>query len=92
MKNIKLVVRENLIKKFTIQESLDKISMEENFDKKMNMAVEHVGKLMDEGYDNEGIEGHFNEQFDFFKNLVGGNDNVNPIDNQNRDKIGRAHV
>lgn len=90
MKNIKLVVRENLIKKITIQESLDRISLEEDIDKKMDMVVHHLGKLIDEGYDNEGITRHIDEQFDWLRNLFGGKgegSGINPIDSSNMDKV-----
>ena len=90
MKNIKLVVRENLIKKITIQESLERISLEENTDKKMFMAVNHLAKLIDEGYDNEGIENHVNEQFDWLRNMFGGKgagSGVNPMDSLSMDKM-----
>jgi len=72
MKNIKLVVKENLIKRFQLQESVNAILLEENDNRKFNMTIHHLGKLIDEGYDEGQLHQHLDEQFDWLRNLFGG--------------------
>jgi hypothetical protein len=84
MKNIKLVVKENLIKRFQLQESVNMILLEENDNKKFNMTIHHLGKLIDEGYNEDQLHQHLDEQFDWLRNLFGGgNSNAKDIANHN---------
>ena len=87
MKNIKLIVRENLIKKFQINESLNEITLEENENVKFNKTINHLGKLIDEGYDETQLTTHIDESFDWLKNMVGGNDSKSPVDKANMGKV-----
>ena len=84
MRNIKLVVKENLVKRFQLQESVNMILLEENDNKKFNMTIHHLGKLLDEGYDEGQLHQHLDEQFDWLRNLFGGgNSNAKDIANHN---------
>lgn len=72
MKNIKLVVKENLIKRFQIQESINVILLEEDDDRKFDLTINHLGKLIDEGYNEDQLDQHINEQFDWLRSMFGG--------------------
>lgn len=73
MKNIDKIVKENLNKKYQINESFEKIFLNESHDVQFEQTIEYFGKLIDEGYDNEKLEVVVNEQFDWLKKLFGGN-------------------
>lgn len=73
MKDIKKVVSENLSKKYSINESFERIFLNENEDDKFGLTIQYLGKLIDEGYDNEQIENVVNEQFDWLKKLFSPN-------------------
>jgi hypothetical protein len=88
MKNIKLIVRENLIKKFQINESLNEITLEENEDLKFAKTMNHLGRLIDEGYDETQLNSHIDEQFDWLRNILPGSNSKSPVDNANANKVG----
>jgi len=69
MKDIKKIVSETLSKKHSINESFERIFLNENDEDKFGLTIQYLGKLIDEGYDNEQIEGVVNEQFDWLKKL-----------------------
>jgi hypothetical protein len=52
MKNIKQVVRENLNKKIQINESFERIFLQEDEEKRFGMTIDYLGGLIDEGYSN----------------------------------------
>jgi hypothetical protein len=88
MKNIKLIVKEHLIKQYQIVETIEQITLVENESKRFDLTVEYFGKLIDEGYDNEKLENHIDEQFDWLRKLAGGKgDSINPTDSGNMDKL-----
>jgi len=69
MKDIKKIVSENLSKKYSINESFERIFLNENKEDKFELTIQYLGKLIDEGYDNEQLENVVVEQFDWLKNL-----------------------
>lgn len=87
MKNIKLIVRENLIKKFQINESLNEITLEENENVKFSKTMNHLGKLIDEGYDENQLTSHIDEDFQWLKNMVTGSDSKSPVDKANASNV-----
>jgi hypothetical protein len=95
MKDIKKIVRENLSKKHSINESFERIFLNENDEDKFGLTIQYLGKLIDEGYDNEQIENVVNEQFDWLKKLFTPN-KQNPQDASTRsgilDKVGGGAI
>jgi hypothetical protein len=70
MKNLQKILKESLHKKYQINESFEKIFLNENNDVRFNSTIKVFGKLIDEGYDNEQINDVVIEQFDWLKNLI----------------------
>jgi hypothetical protein len=95
MKDIKKIVSETLSKKHSINESFERIFLNENDEDKFGLTIQYLGKLIDEGYDNEQIEGVVNEQFDWLKKLFTPN-KQNPQDASTRsgilDKVGGGAI
>ena len=53
MKDIKKIVNENLSKKYSINESFERIFLNENEEDKFGLTIQYFGELIDEGYTNE---------------------------------------
>lgn len=70
MKDIKKIVSENLSKKYSVNESFERIFLNENGEDKFELTIQYLGKLIDEGYNNEQLENVIVEQFDWLKNLL----------------------
>jgi hypothetical protein len=88
MQQIKLIVKENLIKQYNLNEAKERITLEEDENKRFDLTMEYFGKLIDEGYDNDKLENHIDEQFDWLRNIFGGKaSKTNPIDSGNMDKL-----
>jgi hypothetical protein len=85
MGNLKKIVKENLDRKYQMNESFEKIFLNENHDDQFNHTIEYLGKLIDEGYDNDKLEMVINEQFDWLKKLFT-NDN-NKKETSLKDKV-----
>lgn len=81
MDKLKFIIKENLNKRYQMNESFEKIFMNENNDVRFNLTIEHFGKLIDEGYDNEQLENVIDEQFDWIKKMfTPGNETSNTQD------------
>lgn len=78
MKDLKKIVRENLEKKYQLNQSFGKIALYENEDKQFIETVDLCGRLIDEGYNEEQLEQVLNEQ-EWLQWLFGGN-KANPQD------------
>jgi len=76
MINIKEIVQKELNKKYQISESLKKISLHEDKDVKIQMTVNYLGTLIDEGYSESDLKSLINEQFDWLKNTFGNVSNL----------------
>jgi hypothetical protein len=71
MKDIKKIVKENLERKYRMNESFEKIFLNENQDDRFGLTIEYFGGLIDEGYDDTKLESVVVEQFDWIKKLMG---------------------
>jgi hypothetical protein len=67
--NISEIVKINLKKQYVVNESFQKIFLNEDIDNQFNGTIEYFGKLIDEGHDNIHLENVVNEQFDWLKKL-----------------------
>jgi len=54
--NIRKIVSSTLREKYTINESFEKIFLNEDDDVRFNQTMEYFNRLIDEGYDNEKLE------------------------------------
>lgn len=79
MKNIDRILKENLQRKYQMNESFEKISLMEDENERFGSTIDYFGKLIDEGYDNDSLETVVNEQFGWLQKLFGGN-TANPAD------------
>jgi len=79
MKNIDKILKENLKRKYQMNESFERISLIEDENERFGSTIDYFGKLIDEGYSNNEIESVVNEQIEWLKKLFGGN-KVNPAD------------
>lgn len=68
MKNINKVIREELNKKYQINESIKKI-MNESKEKRFGLAINFFNDLIEEGYTNKELEGVIEEGWDWLKNI-----------------------
>jgi hypothetical protein len=93
--SIKKIVQENLSKKYSMNESFERIFLNENEEERFNLNIQYFGKLIDEGYDNDQLESVVTEQFDWLKKLFTPN-KQNPKDASTRsgllDKVGGGAI
>lgn len=87
MKDIKQVVRENLNKKIQINESFERIFLQEDEEKRFGLTIDYLGGLIDEGYSNDDIENVIEEQLGWLRNLFGGSSS-NAEDQKTHDSLG----
>lgn len=85
MKNLNKIVKENLHRKYRMNESFERIFLNENHDDQFEGTINYFGKLIDEGYDETKIEVVVNEQFDWLKKLFN-NENTPNKDSSLKDK------
>ena len=71
MKDLKLIVKENLRKKYLMNEELQNISLLETEDQKLVMTMNYFGNLIDEGYTERDIKEVIEEQFGWLSSLLG---------------------
>jgi len=70
--NISEIIKSNLKKQYEINESFEKIFLNEDVDIQFEETIKYFGNLIDEGYDDDKLENIVNEQFDWLKKLFGG--------------------
>jgi len=76
MKNLKLLVNEELNKRYILKENFNKIMLIENEQQKFNTIIGNFGQLIDEGHTEEQINEIINEQLgDIFTSLFSPNNN-----------------
>jgi hypothetical protein len=84
MKNLENIIKENLHRKYQINESFEKISLEEDEDRRLDLTLEYLDNLVKEGYDDTQLEGFVNEQFEWFKKMFGFGNKSNTTQNTNQ--------
>lgn len=67
--DINKIVKNTLRERYNINESFEKIFLNEDVDIQFDETIKYFGKLIDEGYDNEKIETVVDEQFDWLAKL-----------------------
>lgn len=67
--DINKIVKNTLRERYNINESFEKIFLNEDVDVQFDETIKYFGKLIDEGYDNEKIETVVGEQFDWLAKL-----------------------
>lgn len=67
--DINKIVKNTLRERYNINESFEKIFLNEDVDVQFDETIKYFGKLIDEGYDNEKIETVVDEQFDWLAKL-----------------------
>lgn len=84
MKDLNNIIKENLQRRVKINENFEKISLEEDQDKRFDLTMEYLNDLVNEGFDESQFEGLINEKFEWFKNMFGfGSDTNKPATTQN---------
>lgn len=86
MNKIKTLVKENLRKRYDLNESFQKIMLTEDRELSLNMTVGKLGQLIDEGYNEEQFNQVIEEQLgDWFKSLF--NTDQGEIQAQNKGNV-----
>ena len=86
MKDLKKIVKENLNRKYQMNESFERIFLNESEENHFNLTIEYFGGLIDEGYNDNDLEFVITEQFDWIKKLMGG-DTPKTTNNSITDKL-----
>lgn len=74
--DIREIVKKELTKKYEITESLKKISLHENENLKLQLTINYLGTLIDEGYSENEMRSLINEQFGWIKDIFSGGGNL----------------
>jgi len=87
MKKINEIVSKTLREKYLLNENFEKISLEEDEDKRLDMTLEYFENLQKEGYDESKIQSMVNES-NWLSKLFGfGDDNKNSKTQSTGDKV-----
>ena len=85
MKNVKIIISEELNKRYNLIESFNKIKLTEDKNLQFNMVIGKFGQLIDEGYNEHQIDNIIEEQLgDFVKGLF----NTNQTQKNNSQNLG----
>lgn len=88
MEKIKLIIRENLNKRYTLTESFMNISLNENEDVRFRLGINKLGSLIDNGYTENDLNNVIEEQWDWLKKIfTPGNSKSNPSDVKSQNDI-----